>query len=213
MGTSLDWLSEIYPKGTQKEPSRRGRTSQWPGSRTEPRNLDSVSEDMTRWRVLRLVGLGAIAATPLLASPMPSSTDAGLRRTVETVLSAARRKLMRHECRRVFLEFRDLSGETLLRKLQWLGETPQGQLMLRIELRDGGGLGLCNRPRVLAMSQPGQALVQLLWRSLSGGRTEKRGLRGQHPHPRTAAYPRARREPAHQRGNHATHRAAMRLVT
>lgn len=115
---------------------------------------------MTRWRVLRLVGLGAIAATPLLASPMPPSTDAGLRKTVASVLSVARQKLMRHECRRVFLEFRDVSGETLLRKLHRLGETPQGQLM-RIELRDGSGLALCNRPGTLAMSLPGQAIVLL----------------------------------------------------
>lgn len=109
--------------------------------------------------LVTLACFSAVGAT-VHAAPMPALMDAGLARTVESVLPIARRKLMGADCRRIFLEFRDGSGRPLLRNLEAIGKIPPEHLM-GLAFRDGSAFHMCRRPGVLAASLPGESVVQL----------------------------------------------------
>lgn len=137
----------------------------------------------------RRVGVAFVSSTLILASIAASGSsrpDDGLRvvrlrvgnsdtlLAVHAALLGARRRLEKPPCRRLFLEFRDESGQVLQAQLDAVGHSPTAHLA-HLFFYDGEGKPACRDRGVLAATSPHSSVVLVC--SASFGHAFKRNRR------------------------------------
>lgn len=162
------------PRSGRSRCSKKERRSSKPLPETHPApppNFppENGSRDLRQWActaalvvALVVTSAGVRAAEPLWLPGAPRIRIVN-RLEAAAVLAAvegATRRLEREECRRIFSEFSDVAGRTLLANLEALGATPQAYLSL-IGFYGGGADRRCARPDILAFTSPGNRTVRI----------------------------------------------------
>ena len=130
------------------------------------------------------------------------------RLAVETSLSEAKRWLSRDECRSVLSEFRDRSGHPLEDRLIALGvDAPDYLRLIQFVEGDGEPQLPLSHDRVHRARQPCRVRVRPEFRIPLA---ERQDPQQRDRDPRSASQPWPRREPSHERGDHASRDRPLR---